>query len=182
MGDSCKKTRYHISVLSDTHGRLDNSLIHLITGSDLIVHAGDIDTQEVLQTLKTIAPVVAVRGNMDRGEWAQDLKRTEVVNIGASLLYILHDPAELDLDPAAAGISIVVFGHLHKASMTYREGVIYLNPGSPSFPRGKMPPSVAFLDVDRGRITPQFINLDRHRHNGSRRLTDSLFNPGPTDG
>src|SRR5438034_823743 len=119
-----------LGVISDTHGLVRPEARRALHGSQLIVHAGDIGGPEVLQTLRSVAPVVAVRGNNDRGRWADRLKGTEIVQVGDVRLYVLHSIRELDLDPAAAGFRAVISGHSHRPSVEEREGVLYLNPGS----------------------------------------------------
>lgn len=147
-------------VISDTHGVLSPEAVKILTGVDLIIHAGDIHTPAVLNELKRIAPVAAVRGNMDRGEWASDLSETELIEIGPCLLYVLHDIERLDLDPAAAGIHGVIHGHIHHPSDGIRNGVRFLNPGSPTHPRRNSPPSLLKLHISETGMRPEFFRLD----------------------
>ena len=119
-----------IGLISDTHGLLRPEALQALAGSGLIIHAGDVGKPEILDQLRAIAPVVAVRGNIDKGDWASHLPLTAVVETEAVLIYVLHDVHELDLDPAAAGFGIVISGHSHKASREERSGVLYVNPGS----------------------------------------------------
>ncbi|UCE84068.1 MAG: metallophosphoesterase family protein [Deltaproteobacteria bacterium] len=119
-----------IGVISDTHGQLRPEALKAFQDTDLIIHAGDIGKPEVLETLRLVAPVYAVRGNMDAGAWAVELPETEVVEIGEVLLYVLHDANRLDLDPAAAGFSCVISGHTHRPLIDNRKGVLFLNPGT----------------------------------------------------
>ncbi len=123
-------------------------------GSDLILHAGDAGTPEILEELRKVAPVVAVRGNVDRGAWADALPLTAAVSPG---IYMLHDVKQLDLDPAAAGFRMVVSGHSHKASRTERDGVVYVNPGAAGPRRFRLPVTVARLDV--GTWAVEFVEL-----------------------
>jgi len=146
-------------VISDTHGVLIPEAITFLMGVDLIIHAGDIDTPAVLNELNRIAPVVAVQGNMDRGNWASHLCETEAIEIGQYLLYVLHDISRLDLDPASAGIHAVVHGHTHQPSDELRNGVRYLNPGSATHPRRNLPPSLMKLHITGTGLRPELIHL-----------------------
>ncbi|MCP4688402.1 MAG: metallophosphoesterase family protein [Desulfobacterales bacterium] len=136
-----------LGILSDTHGRLRPEALAALAGLDMIVHAGDVGGPDILAALSEIAPTVAVRGNMDYGAWSRDLREIEVVEAGEALLYVLHDLHRLDLSPAAAGFHAVVSGHTHRPSAEYREGVLFLNPGSVTHPRDHHPPSLAILDI-----------------------------------
>ncbi len=146
-------------VISDTHGVVMPEALMALQGVDVIFHAGDIDTLPVLDDLKRIAPVIAVRGNMDRGPWASLLFDTEIVETGFGLLYILHDLNRLDLDPAAAGIRVVIHGHTHHASDKTRNAVRYLNPGSASRPRAGENPSLLKLHISKTAVSSEFIQL-----------------------
>src|SRR5690349_15863326 len=119
-----------IGLISDTHGLMREEALNALKGSELIIHAGDVGDPEILEQLRTTAPVTVVRGNIDKGAWASKLPATAVVEAGSVLIYVLHDIQQLDLDPAAAGFHIVVSGHSHKPSQTERSGVLYVNPGS----------------------------------------------------
>lgn len=127
---------------------------------DLIVHAGDIGKWEILETLQKIAPVVAVRGNMDGKEWTHSLPWTEVVKIGKVMFYVLHDIYTLDLDPAAAGFAAVISGHSHRSSTDRRDGVLFINPGSATEPRYNSPASVVLLQGRDTVLETRFIDLD----------------------
>ena len=131
-----------------------------LAGSDLIVHAGDIGSPEVLEALERIAPVYAVRGNNDRDEWGRSLPLTEVVELGEHLVYLLHDIADLDVDPAAAGFAAVIYGHSHKPRIEEREGVMYLNPGSAGPRRFRLPIAVARLQVSSGGLRADLVDLE----------------------
>ena len=148
-----------VGVVSDTHGMLMPEVIQALKGVDLIIHAGDIGSPEVLDDLRQIAPVVAVRGNMDSGEWALELPRTEAVEVGDALLYVLHDKLDLDLDPTASGIRAVISGHTHRPSAVEHGDVLFLNPGSSAYPRFHRPASLALLDVRKGGLKPKFISI-----------------------
>jgi putative phosphoesterase len=143
-------------IISDTHGRLRPEVAKAFVGVSLIIHAGDIGNAEVIEDLQAIAPVHAVRGNMDGG-WAHGLPATEVVEIGEVLLYVLHDAHQLDLDPSAAGFSAVINGHTHQPSIDWQDGVLFLNPGSAA-PFGS-PGTVALLHVRGTSLEPQLVKL-----------------------
>ncbi len=131
MSKKSKNTdHYIVGVISDTHGLLRPEAVKALEGADVIIHAGDIGSPEVLETLRAVAQVYAVRGNMDMSGWAHDLPKTAVVEIGEILLYVLHDANKLDLDPAASGFSAIISGHTHKPSIDRRNGVLFLNPGT----------------------------------------------------
>jgi putative phosphoesterase len=149
-----------LGVISDTHGLIRGRAIRALRGVDHIVHAGDIGTQDVLFELERVAPVSAVRGNMDHaGGWDRPLPFTAVVEAGEASLYLLHDLMYLDLDPGAAGISAVIFGHTHWPSIEQRDGVLYLNPGSAGPARHNKPVSLATLEVRGQQLTPRLIDL-----------------------
>jgi putative phosphoesterase len=148
-----------VGVISDTHGLLRPEAVEALKGSELIVHAGDIGGPEVIEALRAIAPVVAVRGNNDRGRWAEELPLYDAVEVGATYLYVLHDLKELDLSPEAAGFRVVVSGHSHKPLAEERRGVLYLNPGSAGPRRFKLPVTVARLNVNGDDATAEIVNL-----------------------
>jgi putative phosphoesterase len=148
-----------VGVLSDTHGLLRPEALHALAGSERILHAGDVGKPEVLDALARIAPVVAVRGNNDAGAWAEKLPACEVVELGGVSLYLLHDLAELDLDPAAAGFAAVISGHSHRPAASVRDGVLYLNPGSAGPRRFRLPVALARLTIRNGRIEQELIEL-----------------------
>ncbi|MGB6449815.1 MAG: metallophosphoesterase family protein [Steroidobacteraceae bacterium] len=143
-------------LISDTHGLLRPEARQALTGVDLIIHAGDIGAPEVLEELRALAPVHAVRGNNDRGPWARGLPETHALEVDGASLYVLHDLNELDLDPAAGGFTAVVTGHSHRPAMSTRDGVLYINPGSAGPRRFSLPVAVGFLEIHsgtaRGRI------------------------------
>jgi uncharacterized protein len=148
-----------IGVISDTHGLLRPEALAFLRGSDYIVHAGDIGDAAVLSELSALAPLTAVRGNNDNGPWAQTIAETEVLKVGAVSIYLLHDLAQLHLDPAAAGYQVVVSGHSHKPSMERRGGVLYLNPGSAGPRRFKLPVAVAELKVAGEGVEGRLVEL-----------------------
>jgi hypothetical protein len=149
-----------IGVISDTHGLVRPEALHALAGAELIVHAGDVGAPEVLDALRAVAPVVAVRGNNDRGRWARALAATEVVERGGRALYVLHDLHELDLDPRAAGFDAVIAGHSHQPSVERRDGVLYLNPGSAGPRRFRLPVCVARLSVSARGLDARIVTLD----------------------
>jgi len=151
--------QHALGIISDTHGLMRPEAIKALAGSTLIIHAGDIDTPEVLEALRAVAPVVAVRGNNDKGNWAQALPETEVVEVGGVTLYVLHDVKALDLDPAAAGFQAVISGHSHRPSMVKRQGVLFLNPGSAGPRRFTLPVSVARLSICGDAIDAHLVEL-----------------------
>lgn len=136
-----------VGLISDTHGLLRVEALHALEGCHLIIHAGDVGRPEILDSLKALAPVVAVRGNVDTEPWAAELPVTAIAETGPATIYVLHNLAELDLDPAAAGFQVVVSGHSHKPSNTTRAGVLYINPGSAGPRRFNLPITVARLDL-----------------------------------
>jgi uncharacterized protein len=148
-----------IGLISDTHGLMRQEALTALSGSDLIIHAGDVGKPEIIEQLRALAPVVAVRGNIDKGPWASRLPVTAVAEARSALIYILHDIQQLDLAPRAAGFNIVVSGHSHKPSRTERSGVMYLNPGSAGPRRFQLPITVARLDLRRSPWSVKFVDL-----------------------
>ena len=148
-----------VGVIADTHGLLRPQARAALAGCDLIVHAGDVGSLEVLQELESVAPVVAVRGNVDVQPWASGFPETRVVEAGGALLYVLHDLERLDLDPAAAGMAAVVSGHTHHAVIEERGGVLYVNPGSAGPRRFHHPLSVAVLRVGGGAVAAEIVEF-----------------------
>jgi putative phosphoesterase len=148
-----------VGLISDTHGLLRPEALIALQGSDLIIHAGDVGKPEIIEQLGVLAPVVAVRGNIDKGTWASQLPLTAIAEAGPVLIYVLHDIAQLDLDPVAAQFSVVVSGHSHKPGHTERNGVIYVNPGSAGPRRFQLPITVARLDLRRPPWRVEFIDL-----------------------
>ena len=148
-----------VGVISDTHGLLRPEALRALAGSDLIIHAGDVGRPEILDALRAVAPVIAVRGNIDKGAWADALPLAASVPAGPAVIYVLHAVQQLDLDPAASGFHIVVSGHSHKPSRTERNGVLYLNPGSAGPRRFKLPVTLARLDFTQSPWRVEFIDL-----------------------
>ena len=148
-----------VGLISDTHGLLRGEALQALRGSHLIIHAGDVGKPEIIDALKSIAPVVAVKGNIDTGSWAQTLPATAVAEAGPATLYVLHDIHELDLDPAAAGFHVVVSGHSHKPDRTERSGVLYINPGSAGPRRFRLPVTIARLNLGQRPWKVDFVDL-----------------------
>ncbi|MEW6037970.1 MAG: metallophosphoesterase family protein [Pseudomonadota bacterium] len=139
-----------IGLIADTHGLLRPEAITLLTGSDLIIHAGDVGGPGILDGLRELAPVVAVRGNNDRGAWAESLAETALAECAGLSCYVLHDLSSLAIDPMAEGFGVVVSGHSHRAAIRGSGGVLYINPGSAGPRRFKLPVSIALLDIANG--------------------------------
>jgi len=152
-----KPTR--VGLISDTHGLLRPEAIAALRGSQLILHAGDVGNPEILETLRGIAPVVAVRGNVDTAEWAQELPLTTVADAGGVMIFMLHDVNALDLNPQAAGFQVVVSGHSHKPGKMERQGVLFINPGSAGPRRFQLPVTVARLDLGTTPFAVEFVEL-----------------------
>jgi uncharacterized protein len=148
-----------VGVISDTHGLLRPQASAALRGCDLIIHAGDVGAPEVLDALGGIAPTFAVRGNIDRGDWAAALPMTRRVDAGPMRFFVLHDIADLDLDPGPAGFAAVVFGHSHMPSIETRAGVLFLNPGSPGPRRFKLPVTLGRIRVSGQKLHPEIIEL-----------------------
>ena len=148
-----------IGLISDTHGLLRQEALRALEGSDLIIHAGDVGDPKILEELGRVAPVVAVRGNIDTGAWSADLPETAVAQAGPALIYVLHDIRALDLKAAAAEIDMVVSGHSHKPSQAEREGILYVNPGSAGPRRFNLPVTVARVDAMGKPWRIEFVEL-----------------------
>lgn len=148
-----------LGVISDTHGLIRPRLTDAFRGVELILHAGDIGALEVLEELRSIAPVIAIRGNNDKDDWASGIPETEVTQVGSVYIYMLHDLKQIDLDPAAAGFHVVISGHSHKPSIEQRGGILFLNPGSAGPRRFKLPISVARLMIDGSAVSAETVDL-----------------------
>lgn len=148
-----------IGLISDTHGLMRQEALTALNGSDLIIHAGDVGKPEIIEQLRAVAPVVAVRGNVDKGAWASQLPMTAIAETRSALIYVVHDIQQLDLDPVTAEFNIVVSGHSHKPGHTERSGVMYLNPGSAGPRRFQLPITVARLDLRQLPWSVEFIDL-----------------------
>ena len=149
-----------VGVISDTHGLLRPEAINALRGVGHILHAGDIGKPEVLEALESIAPVDAIRGNIDTGEWAEKFPETLSLEIEGRRIHMLHNLKELAFDPAAEGYDAVIAGHSHKPLAEVRDGVLYLNPGSAGPRRFSLPIALAVLELDASGIAPRIIELD----------------------
>ncbi len=148
-----------IGVISDTHGPLRDEAVEALRGSEYIIHAGDIGDPEILRELAEIAPVTAVRGNVDTEPWARKIPETNVLEVGGVSIYVLHDLQQLDLKPEAAGFAAVVSGHSHVPKKEIKNRILYLNPGSAGPRRFKLPVSVGRLIVKEQKISAEIIRL-----------------------
>jgi len=148
-----------IGIISDTHNLLRPEALAALQGSDLILHAGDIGRPSILQDLRTIAPVEAVRGNMDKERWAQEIPISKILEIGGLRVYLRHNLQELNLVPAAAGMRVIVTGHTHQPLIREKDGVLFVNPGSAGPKRFQLPVSVARLEVAEDRVQAKRIDL-----------------------
>ena len=148
-----------IGLISDTHGLLRPEALAFLQGSDHIVHGGDICDAGVLEALFVIAPLTAVRGNNDHGAWALRLRETELVQLGDVFVYAIHDLAQLDIDPGAAGVQVVVSGHSHKPAVERRGGVLYVNPGSAGPRRFRLPISLGELTVSGSSVSARIVEF-----------------------
>ena len=148
-----------VGLISDTHGLLRPQAVAVLQGSDFIVHGGDIGDAGILDALKAIAPLTVVRGNNDRELWAARIPETEFLQVAGVLIYAVHDLSQIDIDPAAAGVRVVVSGHSHKPKIEERGGVLYVNPGSAGPRRFKLPIAVAELIVVGNGVTARIIEL-----------------------
>ena len=148
-----------IGVISDTHGLLRPEALAALRGVEHILHAGDVGDSTILATLREIAPVTAIRGNVDVLGACAKLPATDVVELGDRLFYLVHSVHDLDINPAAAGVAMVVSGHSHKASVQVRDGVIYFNPGSAGPRRFSLPVSIGLLTISADGLLPQLVTL-----------------------
>jgi putative phosphoesterase len=148
-----------VGLVSDTHGLLRPEVRAFLMGSDYIVHGGDIGGLEILDELAVIAPLIAVRGNNDREPWAADLRETELIRVGNIFVYVIHNLAELDIDPDAAGVRVVVSGHSHKPMVEERDGILYVNPGSCGPRRFKLPISAGEITVSGSAVKARIVDM-----------------------
>lgn len=150
-----------VGVISDTHSLLRPEASEYLCGSDIIVHAGDIGSVDVIVELEEIAPVKAIRGNIDKGSWADEFPEVEVVEVHGKYLYILHNLNDLDLDPIAAGIDVVISGHSHVPKIEEIDGVLYLNPGSAGPRRFKLPIALARVLVTESDVFAEIHEISQ---------------------
>src|SRR5271170_5678918 len=149
-----------IGVISDTHGLLRPEAVAALCGSDQILHAGDVGDPDILEALARVAPVTAIRGNIDTAQWAIALPETEVLELAGVSIYMLHDLGKLDLKPEAAGFRMVVYGHSHQPKIAEKKGVLYFNPGSAGPRRFRLPVSVGRLMIEAGRVRAELVELE----------------------
>lgn len=149
-----------VGLISDTHGLLRPQALAALEGSDYIVHGGDIGDPDILAQLRAIAPLTVVRGNNDRAPWDIDIPDTAILEIGVTRIFAVHDIATLPIDPVAAGVQVIVYGHSHSPAATWCDGILYINPGSAGPRRFKLPVSVAELLVDGPSLTARVVQLD----------------------
>ena len=152
-------TKKLIGIISDTHGLVRPQALEALKDVDMILHAGDIGSQDVLDTLNEIAPTVAVRGNNDKADWARSLPDWEVVEVGGVSIYMLHDVKAIDISPSGAGFQVVVSGHSHRPAVAEQRGVLYVNPGSAGPRRFTLPVSLAHLHVAGEKVHAQIVEL-----------------------
>ena len=148
-----------VGVISDTHGLLRPEAVAALQGSEHIIHAGDIGAEDIIPVLQEIAPVTAIRGNVDQELWCRKFPETEVVQLAGVSIYILHDVNALDLHPQAAGFKVVISGHSHKPKQEMKDGVLYFNPGSAGPRRFKLPISVGRLEITNGVVRAEIIEI-----------------------
>lgn len=148
-----------IGIISDTHGLLRPEALAALQGSHHIIHAGDIGAPEIIPALEKIAPVTAIRGNVDREPWTRRFAETEVVELAGLSFYTIHDLNALDLNPQAAGFAAVISGHSHQPKQEIKDGVLYFNPGSAGPRRFKLPVTVGILEVAGGRVRGKIVEL-----------------------
>lgn len=160
MNGSSPHSAKLIGLISDTHGLIRPQALATLGGVDLIIHAGDVGKPEVLQSLKTIAPLVAIKGNVDKNGWAKSLPETKALNIGDVRVYLIHNVNELDFNPASRGYEVVISGHSHKPSVVTRDGVLFVNPGSAGPRRFKLPVAMAKLRLDGRNLRAKIIYLE----------------------
>ena len=153
-------TPHRVGLISDTHGLLRAQAIDFVRGSELIVHAGDICDGAILTALAAIAPVIAVRGNNDHGDWAERLRESELFRVGDAFIYAIHDVAAIAIEPRAAGVQVVVSGHSHRPSIRRVDGVLFVNPGSAGPRRFKLPISVGELTIDGASVAARTVELE----------------------
>jgi uncharacterized protein len=158
------KSAQVIGVISDTHGLLRPEALAALQGANYIIHAGDVGHPQILDQLAKIAPVTAIRGNVDRETWARNIPETSVLEVGGVSIYVLHNLATLDLKPEAADFSAVVYGHTHVPKQEVKNKVLYFNPGAAGPRRFKLPVSVGNLIVENGNIHGTLILLDIAAH------------------
>jgi putative phosphoesterase len=154
-----RRTGAIIGIISDTHGLLRPEALAALRDSDYIIHAGDIGDPAILKKLEGIAPVTAIRGNVDREVWAKKLPATNVLEVGGISIYVLHNLRDIDLKPEAAGFLIVVSGHSHLPRQETKNGVLYFNPGSAGPRRFQLPVTIGRLTVNDGKVSGEIVEI-----------------------
>ena len=155
-----KSGRKLVGLISDTHGLIRPQALAALRAVDLIIHAGDIGKPEVLEALQAVAPLVAIKGNVDKGAWARSLPATKALRAGDAQVFVIHNVNELEFDPAARGYQVVISGHSHQPSIVTRAGVLFVNPGSAGPKRFKLPVAVATLRVDGLAVSAEIAYLE----------------------
>ncbi len=155
------KNNYLIGIISDTHGRFPQSVSRAFQKTDLIIHAGDIGDPQIIDALEKIAPTRAVRGNMDMGQWARQLRQNETIVIGHRRLHVIHDVYNLDIKAESDAYQAVIYGHTHRPQVEKQHGVLFVNPGSAVQPRFGYPPSVALLEIKEDSLSARLVDLSK---------------------
>lgn len=150
---------YTIGIISDTHGLLRPEAFTALQGSDLIIHAGDIGDLHIIDKLEAIAPVIAIRGNMDNNIRSHNLRQTEAVELGGHVIYVLHDVSRLDIEPSSAHIRVIIHGHSHRPAIQEHDGIMYINPGSSGPRRFRLPVTVAVLNIKGKKLNAGIVDL-----------------------
>lgn len=151
-----------IGVLSDTHGRMRESALVKLTDCELIIHAGDIGNMAILDQLRRVATVVAVKGNIDHGCWSADLNETEYIDFHENRILVVHNIEDLKMHSTSLEFDVLIYGHSHRASIQYKNGVLYLNPGSAGPNRFNLPASIAYLRLVEGRLIPEILSIEEN--------------------
>ena len=153
------KNALRVGLISDTHGLLRAEARAFAADCDYIIHGGDIGSAAILDELSAMAPLIAVKGNNDRQTWAAHLPQTEMIRVGGVFIYVIHDISQLDIEPHAAGVQVIVSGHSHKPSIELREGILYVNPGSCGPRRFNLPLSVGEIHVEGTKVRARTVEL-----------------------
>jgi putative phosphoesterase len=151
--------KLRVALLSDTHGLMRAEARAFAVGADYIIHGGDIGSAQILEELAAIAPLIAVRGNNDKQAWAAHLPEAEMIRVGGAFVYVIHDVAQLDIEPRAAGVQVIVSGHSHRPQVLVRDGVLFVNPGSCGPRRFNLPISIGELYVEGTEVSARTIEL-----------------------
>ena len=149
-----------LGILSDTHGLLREAVLEKLRPCELIIHAGDIGNQTVIDQLRSMSNVIAVKGNVDTGPWSAGLKEWEYLDFHGKTIFVIHDISRLGIDPKAAKVDVVIYGHSHRASQEYKNGLLYLNPGSAGPRRFTLPASIAYLRLVEQQLIPEIITIE----------------------